>query len=349
MTRKIVTGTYTFCINSNYYEGFVKYVKYKRCDVEKKDICEVGKEDSRNVGKKDSCNIGQEDNCNVGKENSCDKLSTSMTFSNNMHGKDICQEFKFLYKSLKEKSIVKTITGDIFSDNDCNFLNYWLNGRLRDNVKYGAIDVKDFYEKMKDNDVDFFSSNCKLDKHFYNIDTKILENMKLLYNLYDNAVKIISIISNKECTNEEQKLCIDHIKECDKKYKEAMDRCYNSNDDFYNALKYFKDSYKIITEPRFNESNACNSSEFYYFPEYDGVLEKKANAIKISSTLFVLSLALPLIYKYTPFGPFLRAKIRMVKDRWFNPDKNGDELLPLSTDIEDIISDNENYNIGYYS
>ncbi|SBS90944.1 PIR Superfamily Protein, partial [Plasmodium ovale curtisi] len=40
---------------------------------------------------------------------------------------------------------------------------------------------------------------------------------------------------------------------------------------------------------------------------------------------------------------------RMVKDRWLNPGKIADELLPLSTDIEDNISDNENYNIGYYS
>ncbi|SBT83304.1 PIR protein, partial [Plasmodium ovale] len=68
---------------------------------------------------------------------------------------------------------------------------------------------------------------------------------------------------------------------------------------------------------------------------------------KISSTLSVLSLVLPLIYKYTPFGPFLRIKISMVKDRWIHPDKNGEELLPLSTDIEDNISDNEEYNIGY--
>ncbi|SBT01184.1 PIR Superfamily Protein, partial [Plasmodium ovale curtisi] len=43
----------------------------------------------------------------------------------------------------------------------------------------------------------------------------------------------------------------------------------------------------------------------------------------------------------------LRTKINMVKDRWINPDKNEDELLPLSTDIEDNISDNEEYNIGY--
>ncbi|SBT84576.1 PIR protein, partial [Plasmodium ovale] len=88
-------------------------------------------------------------------------------------------------------------------------------------------------------------------------------------------------------------------------------------------------------------------SKFNYFPEYDGVLEKKANAIKISSTLLVLSFALPLIYKYTPFGPFLRANINRVKNKWMNMDEYGSELSSLPTDVEDNISDNEEYNIGY--
>ncbi|SBS91557.1 PIR Superfamily Protein, partial [Plasmodium ovale curtisi] len=111
---------------------------------------------------------------------------------------------------------------------------------------------------------------------------------------------------------------------------------FNSNDNFYIALKNFKDAYDIITKPSSNESNACNSSKFYYFPEYDGVLEKKANAIKISSTLL-----------YTPFGPFLRANINRVKNKWMNMDEYGSELSSLPTDVEDNISDNEEYNIGY--
>ncbi|SBT55465.1 PIR Superfamily Protein [Plasmodium ovale wallikeri] len=322
MTRKIVTGTYTFCMNSNYYEAFVNYVK----------------DMSGDAGKKDSC----------------DKLSTSMTFSNNLHGKDICQNFKFLFKSLSEQSARETTVNGTLSDNDCNFLNYWLNCKLRDNVKYGAINVKDFYEKMKDKDVGFFSKQCNLYKHFYNIDNEILENMKLLYKLYDDAVKIMSIISNEYYINEEEKQkeqdsCSEHTKECDENYKKAMDRCLNSNVDFYNALKNFKDSYDIITEPNSNESNACKYSKFSFFPAYDPILEKQRYTIKISSTLFSLSMALSLIYKFTPLGPFLRTKINMVKDRWMNVDKNESELLSISTDTEDHISENGEYNIGYYS
>ncbi|SBT55393.1 PIR Superfamily Protein [Plasmodium ovale wallikeri] len=344
MTHKIVTGTYTFCINSNYYEAFVKYVKDKRCDVEKKDRCDVEK--------KDSCDVGEKDSCDVGEKDSCDELSTSMTFSNNLRGKDICQEFKLLYNLLRYNSVEGTTVKDIFSDNDCNFLNYWLNGKLSDNVKHGAINVKHFYEKMKNKDVGFFSKHCNLDKQFYNIDTEILENMKLLYELYDNAVKVINIIKDPTYKYDEHKSCNDYIEECDKKYKKAMDRCLNSNVDYYNALKIFKDSYQFLTETSTDKSNTCEYSKFNNFPKYDPVLERKQRNImvgKILSAPLILSFVIPLLYKYTPFGPFFRGKIKMIKNRWINSDKNESELLLLSTDDEDNISENGEYNIGYYS
>ncbi|SBT83079.1 PIR protein [Plasmodium ovale] len=360
MTSKIVTGRYTFCINSNYYEAFVKYVKAKRCDVEKKEICEVGKEGSCKVEKKvscevenkDNCEVANKDSCEVGKKDSCDELSTIMTFSNNLREKDIFQEFKLLYKLLKEKSIVQTITGDIFSDNDCNFLNYWLNGKLRDNVKYGAINVKDFYEKMKDNDVEFFSSNCKLDKHFYNIDTEISENMKILYELYHTKQKILDIMLKQDYSDNGQLLCPQYTKECHEKYIEGMDKCLNDYDDLYKALKEFKNEYKYGIEEVTDESGYCSISEHFQLPEYDSVLEKKQKKIMLIQNItipLIMLFIIPLLYKYTPFGPFLRTKINMVKDKWMNADKNESELLSIFTDTEDNISENGEYNIGYYS
>ncbi|SBT83979.1 PIR protein [Plasmodium ovale] len=318
------TDKYKFFINSNYYEALEKHVKGQSAEVKK--------------------------------EKDCDKLSTTMTFSNNIRAEDICQEFKFLHKSLRKNAMGGTTVNDTFSDYDCDFLNYWLNYKLRESVNNGSIKVKEFYEEIKSKDEEFFTTNKELLDYMNVIDSNVLENMKLLYKLYVNAVKIMSIINTQNYTDEEEKnkyqiSCSEYTNECDKKYKEAMDRCFNSNDDFYNALKNFRDAYDIITKPSSNESNVCNSSEFSFFPKYDPVSEKEKEkrimTIKISSTLSVLSLVLPLIYKYTPFGSFLRTKINMVKDRWINPDKNEEELLLLSTDSEDNISDNEEYNIGY--
>ncbi|SBS90729.1 PIR Superfamily Protein [Plasmodium ovale curtisi] len=315
------SGKYTFLRNAHYYGNLPS--EFEKAEVEQK------------------------------KKEVCDTFLNDTNLSDDSSSKDICKDFLYMYNYLnkinKSRKEDKTITGE-----DCHFMNYWLNVNLRDKNIDGKICVNEFYDKLKSMDASFFSSTTKLEEHLHVIDKDTLENMKLLYKLYDNAVKIISIINTQYYTDEEeknkkQKSCSEYTNECDKDFKEAMDRCLSSNIDYYNALKNFKDDYKIITEPSSNKSNVCNSSEFSFFQEYDAVLEKKANAIKISSTLFALSLTLPLIYKYTPFGPFLRTKINMVKDRWINPDKNEEELLSLSTDIEDNISDNEEYNIGYYS
>ncbi|SBT84364.1 PIR protein [Plasmodium ovale] len=312
------SGKYTFLRNAHYYGNLPS--DFEKVDVERK------------------------------KKEVCGNFLNDTNLSEDSSAKDICKDFLNMYNYLNkiDKSQKEEKS---FTDEDGHFMNYWLNVNLRDKNIDSKICVNGFYGKLKSKNESFFSSTTKLEKHLHVIDTDTLENMKLLYKLYDNAVKIISMINTQNYTdgerNEAQKSCSKYTNECDKDFKEAMDRCLSSNIDFYNALKNFKDGYKIITEPSSNKSNVCNSREFSFFPQYDAVLEKKANAIKISSTLFALSLTLPLIYKYTPFGPLLRTKISMVKDRWIHPDKNGEELLPLSTDIEDNISDNEEYNIGY--
>ncbi|SBT83040.1 PIR protein [Plasmodium ovale] len=337
MTRRKVIDKYSFCINARHYEIILNDVKAK------------------------TNNVKYVENCN--------SILTSMTFSGKQNATDICKEFKILYESLNTYGNQGTRKDDTFSYYDCDFMNYWLNNKLRENVNDGLINVKEFYDEIISKNEKFFSKHEELGKHMNVIDPEILKNIKLLYELYDNAVKIINIIGDKNYTPDEQEMesqenephenqqpkkevhkpCSYYVEQCDKNYKEAMDRCLNSNVDYYNSLKFFKGSYDFLAEKKPDELNTCNSSKFFFFLEYDPVLEKQRNTIKISSTLSVLSLALPLIYKYTPFGPFLRAKIRMVKDRWLNPGKIADELLPLSTDIEDNISDNENYNIGYYS
>ncbi|SBT55240.1 PIR Superfamily Protein [Plasmodium ovale wallikeri] len=99
---------YAFCMNSNYYEALEKYVKGKSNKVKE--------------------------------EKKCDNLSTSMTFSNNIRAEDICQEFKFLHKSLRENPMGGTTVNEKFSDYDCDFLNFWLNNKLRKNVNNGSIE-----------------------------------------------------------------------------------------------------------------------------------------------------------------------------------------------------------------
>ncbi|SBT84211.1 PIR protein, partial [Plasmodium ovale] len=239
-------------------------------------------------------------NGDVGKKNSCDNLSTEWIYSPSQSAENICKEFKFLYKSLNKYRGDETRKNETFTEDDCNFLNYWLNDKLRNNDKDISICVKEFYGEMNRQDKNFFSNPKNLENYMHVIDTEILENMKLLYELYHNAVKVINIIKDPTYKYEEHKSCNDYIEECDKKYKEAMDRCLNSNVDYYNALKIFKDSYQFLTEPSTDKSNTCEYSKFNIFPEYDPVLERKQRNImvgKILSAPLILSFVIPLLYK----------------------------------------------------
>ncbi|SBT57355.1 PIR Superfamily Protein [Plasmodium ovale wallikeri] len=311
---------YAFCMNSNYYEALEKYVKGKSNKVKE--------------------------------EKECDNISTSMTFSNDIRAKDICQEFKFLHKSLRENPMGGTTVNEKFSDYDCDFLNFWLNNKLRKNVNNGSIEVKEFYEKIKNRDNEFFTKNNELDDHMRIIDLGILENMKLLYELYDTKQKILDIMLKQDDSSNQEKLCPEYTKTLHDNYIQAMKNCLKGYDNFYNELKFFERDYKYFIEKKNDESGYCKSSDFFQLPEYDPVLETKQRRIiitKILSAPLILPFVIPLLYKYTPFGPFLRTKINLVKKRWLNPYENGNELLPMPTDTEDIFSDNEEYNIGYYS
>ncbi|SBS92193.1 PIR Superfamily Protein [Plasmodium ovale curtisi] len=361
MPCKKVTGKeiYSFCINSPYYEALLKHVKDKNSDVKK------------------------EEKCNI--------LPTSMSSFNNENAKDICQNFKFLYKSFSTSSGGRTSKNDIFTDYDCDFLNYWLNEKLRENFSDDSNYVKEFYEQIKEQDGTVFSDHEELGNYIHVINLDIFENMKYLYDLYDNSRNILNMMrgqdypeekkTNKEKAievkaseenaieenaidenaidenaidekeNEKQKSCSDYTEDCSTKYKKAMDKCLNDNDDFYKALKDFKISYNIAVEQETQDLRNSKSSQYFHLPNYDPVLEKQRNIMagKILSAPLIMSFVIPLLYKYTPFGPFFRAKAKIIKNRWINPDKNESELLILSTDNEDNISENGEYNIGYYS
>ncbi|SBT84058.1 PIR protein [Plasmodium ovale] len=350
---------YKFCINAPYYQMLVQLFIKK-----KKELDEV--------------------------EN-CDNFSSDTRFSKNSSATQICKEFTFLHDSLSEHRGGENRKNETFTEDDCNFLNYWLNDKLRNNNEDLSIFVKETYDEIKSKNVKIFSKHSELDKHIGYIDPNILENMKFLYELYNNAVKIVNMMRGQDYSDEEKeneehevqpqekeeqgneegelqtqekeehvveernykkkKSCSDYIMECDKNYKEAMDRCLDINDDFYNALKIFKDSYGFLTEPSSDILSTCDSSKFLFFPEYDSVLDnqRRIMAGKILSAPLILAFSIPLLYKYTPFGPFLRTKINMVRGRWMNQDKNENELLSSLTDIEDNISDQGEYKIGYYS
>ncbi|SBT58136.1 PIR Superfamily Protein [Plasmodium ovale wallikeri] len=285
------------------------------------------------------------------RDNNCNTFLTDVDLPENTHIKGICDKFIYMYYYLnnihKERDTDNTIT-----EEDCHFMNYWLNINLKNDNIGTALCVNDFYNKLKSKNESIFSSSRKLEKHLHVIDPGNLKNMELLYELYDTKQKIINDMYNEDITESKKKLCKEYTQQCYDKYIEGMNNCLNGYDDFYNALKDFKISYNYAVEWDPEDLKNCKSSPYFNLPNYDPVLERKEKKIMLiqsMSTTLVVLFIIPLLYKYTPLGPFLRKKINMIKNSWMNSDEYGSELSSLPTDIEDNISDNEEYNIGYYS
>ncbi|SCA59666.1 VIR protein [Plasmodium vivax] len=313
---------YSFCINSPHYKVLLEYVKNNKSKVEK----------IKNIN--------------------CTLLQTSMTFSESSSAEDICKEFKLLYISFLNYSAIKNAPKNIFSFGDCDFLNYWLNDKLRKSVIDGDnIDVRGFYEEIKNKDPNLFSDNEDLEDYMKIIDPKILENMKLLYDLYYYQRKILNMLLDEDYTDPKNNQCSVYTKDCHGKYATAINRCYGIYDEFYKALKDFKSNYNIVIEQETKDKYNCKVSDHFRLPEYDPVLEreqKKIMQIQGLSSFLMLILTFPLIYKFTPFGPFLQGKIKKVKNMWKSPKKNKEKLLS-SMDIGNNISDNIKYKLAYNS
>ncbi|SBT00961.1 PIR Superfamily Protein, partial [Plasmodium ovale curtisi] len=316
---------YGFCRNSPHYEMLVENIKREE-DIPKS-------ADDQKI------------------ENACKTFKNEVCLFDDPSAEDICKKILYMYRFL-DKVQRSQDSSSTLTNEDFDFLNYWLNVKLKGKSSDASICMDEFEKTIESQGGDFKSSKTKLGKHLHVIDPDNLANMELLCELYDTKQKITNIIFDQDIATDEKKLCHEYLQKCYDNYIKGMNNCLNSYDDFYKALKVFESGYKLLTVEVPFKSEYCIISEHLRLPKYDPVLEREQRrimAFKIMSAPLMLPFVIPLLYKYTPFGPFLRTKINLLKERWLNPDENGSELLSMSTDTEDNISENEEYNIGYYS
>ncbi|KMZ77362.1 hypothetical protein PVIIG_05510 [Plasmodium vivax India VII] len=230
----------------------------------------------------------------------CDSLKTMM-FSESSSAQDICKEFTLLHESISEYSAIVNPQDKKFSPGDCDFLNYWLNDKLRNSVKdVDKIEVRDFYNEIKNKNQQFFSSNEDLEKYMKNIDPEILKNMELLYDLYDYQQKILDMLLNQVYSKEDNNPCSFYTKNCYEKYVTAVNRCYGIYDEFCKALKDFKSTYDNVIKQDTEDIYNCKGNDNFQLPEFDVVLQREKKKIMLIQGLpsfLMLILMFPLIYK----------------------------------------------------
>ncbi|SBT84938.1 PIR protein [Plasmodium ovale] len=286
-------------------------------------------------------------------ESCCKSFLSEYFFTHIQFPHTFCEQFKRLY-NLLFNSTLNNKKAETLDDNDCSFLNYWLNDKLRGINIDNSINVSDFYKKLKGSNENIFKDK-QLEKKLYNIEKHDLENMRKLYDLYNTKSKVSSTLA-RDITPEESASCLMHTNECYRKYRDTIINCHNGCHDFFNALTYFKNKYKNDLHLDSENTSSCRYEELFILPDYNAVLKEHKSVQIIRNT--TLSVLLPMFGvllmflfsdKLTPFRQYLLSKIKMIKSRLVTVGKSENELLLYSHDYDNIILDETDYNISYYT
>ncbi|SBT56769.1 PIR Superfamily Protein [Plasmodium ovale wallikeri] len=286
-------------------------------------------------------------------ESYCDSFLNDHIFTHIGSPKEFCKKFKYLYNILRNISRKGKQDGE-FDDNDCSFLNYWLNDNLRGVNADPTISIEHFYQKSKAADGKIFKSTL-LDKKLYNIEKHDLENMRRLYDLYNIKSNISEAIA-KEMGNEESISCLTYTKECFGKYRDAIIKCLGDCPHFYSVLTEFKRKFEKDLSPYTETSISCKNKELFELPDY-GVVIKEDKSVKIirNTSILVLFPVFGVIFmlifsdKLIPISQQVLEKIKRTKNMLFGAGEKSNDLLSYTSDNDNIFGDHEEYSISYYS
>ncbi|CAI7719365.1 Plasmodium vivax Vir protein, putative [Plasmodium vivax] len=272
--------------------------------------------------------------------NNCISFSEQYTKGENSNiGKDICEQFLKLHTSIPN---IKDNNKNY--DNykkDCNFLNFWLNYKLRESVLDGSVCVENFSLGIE-NQCSFILNFHFISEFIYHIVEEDFKKMKLLYTLYTHYSKLNSILSSKSPQTPQSLL--EPSNNSYDYYNQARNMCYDKNNKFCQKLENFKSKYKELYKTLETKDEEF-SKNFKRLPQNE-------NIKIISTTTMVTSVGLiPLfgvLYKFTPLGQLFKPNKRKLTNEYSNNDEMRNILL-MDQENKPIPSQQERYNIKYHS
>ncbi|SBT78576.1 PIR protein [Plasmodium ovale] len=304
------------------YSFFDNFINYKGYEIEMEQTILGGKD-------KTKCDSFTRDNRKFGDETA----------------NSICVKFKILCNVIESK---KKPNPTKLDDRDFAYINYWLNGKLRNTTISNKLTAYHFQDTMTNYENDLFKYS-KLDKKLYDITEDDYQNIKLLEYLYLNYYEKFTKISR--LTEEKKILCFEYVKELFDTYKKGIIQCPHDNSNFCKALEHFKRKYNKIYLEDSDISENCTDGELLILPTYSDVsLGDKITAVgSILGPSFGTLFTMLLMYKFTPFGQWMRHKIGTNKGAHSNLYEQNDELLLDNSDSGYINSDVNPYSISYDS
>ncbi|SBT55978.1 PIR Superfamily Protein [Plasmodium ovale wallikeri] len=238
----------------------------------------------------------------------------------------ICNTVMKFLNLLKEESESYKIEGS-------KYLFYWLHNDILKNkspVEITLILYKELYRRYNEED----NLNI-LNKYIDQMNENTSDKLVKLTGIYDTFKKfekeVTSKGAEKKCTSDCVKLFSTYVHECQKGY----------DYDFCNELKIFREKYNFFIKTYI----FCD--EQYFLQPVD--LFDIVRIIIVPIVLIVVtSLILPLLYKFTPFGPWIHNIIAKQKYIFHNINEETNHYI-YSYEMENNSSKTGNYNIAYNS
>ncbi|SBT58092.1 PIR Superfamily Protein [Plasmodium ovale wallikeri] len=265
---------------------------------------------------------------------------------------NICKNFKYLYHLINkdEHEMLSNI------DNKFEYANYWLNYELEENKKYLHISSEKFYQKLKEKDQTYEEN--KLQIKIRNVDEVHLDFMKILEKLYINYYGLYNIIILHSIKD---KPCAHYSQICHDEYEKAIKDCTNPNStNFCKALEEYRETHEQLLQ--MNEFyGKCPSDELKKLTKNEEAIKEEMDralqsvpgihpshpseahtgitAVTVIGVSLAVSVSIILLYMFTPFGSWLRHRIK----RYIWIYKNSQD------EIHNINLNSEEYTITYNS
>ncbi|SBS91871.1 PIR Superfamily Protein [Plasmodium ovale curtisi] len=280
---------------------------------------------------------------------------------------EICQNFKKLVIYINNRKLTDTlVTNNKYED----YLNFWINFHL-EKYKDNKIKPSDFYINIRAKDIQFSRSTFHI--NISNIEKDILENMKVLYSLYQ---EFYNIFVSSYSTHPNIETCKGYANKCISTYKNFIKHCPTKDAQiFCTALSDFEQVYNSI-----RSNKPFDNNHLPKLPSYEDAIKVEKQLLDVTGhrathdqvpsthtgnshygedisprhTIFVILgsllgifLILLSMYMFTPFGSWLRRRIKQKRIIFANFKNEENQLL--NNDEMLIYSDNMNYNISYNS
>ncbi|SBT00646.1 PIR protein [Plasmodium ovale] len=282
---------------------------------------------------------------------------------------NVCKKFDNIIKLLFNDTSDSASKYTSYSE----FMNYWLNNQFK-LINKNSTCVLYFFQTIMSKD----NTNTKLreiKKKIRDIKYNELENLNILYNLYEKYHKIKNTL---ESSHPDEQIYIKNATSCVEEFKKGEAKCSTGEKKFCSALSKFRDKYEKInlcsydlkgwgkkTLPQLTSDSKVSVADCEMSEKlengYDTHGSSKSSmetpsdpdtnvhsSLISASSVAGICLVSFIIYKFTSFGSWLSLKITGKNKIQHNLDDENDQLLHR-TEYEYMNIQNTAYNVAYNS